>query len=471
MVGLWRLLMMTLCCLLFAVAKVDSQELKARAQFVNQQEPVVGQKVVLQVDLLTTSWFASAPVLPNLQWPNTVVIQPSGFAINFNETIKGVAYTGQRREYLIYPQQAGDISAKDIVLLVTIAGEDGKPMAAQEVTVAIDSLSVKSIAGSSDGARGDLVATKVSLQERYSVSGSRDSSNNGKEQGDTLQITAGNAIERIITITAEDTLSMLIPPLTLEAVSGLRLYRHQPELKDAANRGESRATRTERVSYYFESSGSKTLPEVSLRWWHPEQQRWITETLASLNIDVKAAPVSFSASSLRSPALWFGALLGVVVIGLIFMLWRSSVLHRGFSRLNHYRQQRLLQYRNSEPYLFKQLVITAKQAGPRLFSRRLYQWLDRWQQRDVHGRSHQTRALARLITLRGFAGDDKVTLNKVESFQRMACIGSPDPQAAAQSIDDIVPALKQRRAIMRRVNNKAKQGQLLPALNPDQHQH
>lgn len=448
--------------LLASVTSLSAEELIARAHYVHQPsvEPVVGQKVVLQVDVLTTTWFASAPVFPDLQLANAVVIQPSGFAVNFNERINGVNYTGQRREYLIYPQQAGNIAAQDLRVVVSMAGEDGKAKPAEGLTVSVAPLAIQAITDDT-GDKATLVASQVTLEEHFSTEYSAQ-----PDQEPVLNIVAGNAIERRITVTAQDTLSMLIPPLSITADSGVRLYVHEPALRDATNRGESQATRVERISYYFEREGTSLLPAVSLRWWHPEQQVWYTQTLPAVKVMVSAAPFA-GLSGVRSSSAWFLGLIASVFVVLLIVAGRSHFARTAMASLRDTMQQALRDYRASESYLFRQLAHSAKKADSSRFHALVYRWLDAYQHRAGRSGSHLT---GRDRSLRGFAGDDAEIQQSIVDYQ-VAVYGKTgtikDETRQINAAGEIVPALKRRRAMMLRAKHASAKSQPLPALNPD----
>jgi hypothetical protein len=86
---------------------------------------MVGGLVELQIDVLTDTWFTSAPTLPDLKLEGALVTPPDGQAQHLNQTLDGQAFNGMRYSYLITPNVAQGFDIPPLTMRAT----PGKPLA------------------------------------------------------------------------------------------------------------------------------------------------------------------------------------------------------------------------------------------------------------------------------------------------------------------------------------------------------
>ena len=243
--------------------KIRAQILSNSNPFdVDDQAPVVGERVTLAVDVMTSSWFTRAPRFPHLNIRDAVNLKTSAFATNFSERIAGETYAVQRREYTIFPQRAGQFVIDGIEVTVWVANPDaGSADGGQKYQLRSDPLlfhvealpevEVLDNAVAYQGA--SLVAQSVELRESFS--------------GDLTGLRVGDVIERQIQVSAQGTLGMLIPPLNWLPAADTRQSSLAPWVDDQTNRGEFIGLRRETRQYTLLKEGEVELPEIPLAWW------------------------------------------------------------------------------------------------------------------------------------------------------------------------------------------------------------
>ena len=102
-----------LICLISTSTPAAEPELRVQTRLHPADPAMVGGLVELQLDVLTDTWFTSAPTLPDLKLPGALVMPPDGHAEHLNQTLDGKSFNGMRYSYLITPNlaQAFDIPA------------------------------------------------------------------------------------------------------------------------------------------------------------------------------------------------------------------------------------------------------------------------------------------------------------------------------------------------------------------------
>ena len=76
---------------------------------VEPAEAWVGQRVILQIDVLGSDGWAQITRFGEVDLPGAYLIRTESQGTRLQETVDGVAYTGQRYQVSIYPQRDGAI--------------------------------------------------------------------------------------------------------------------------------------------------------------------------------------------------------------------------------------------------------------------------------------------------------------------------------------------------------------------------
>lgn len=98
----------------------------------------------------------------------------------------------------------------------------------------------------------------------------------------------GDAFEREIVFEAADLMAMMLPTFTPEKLSGLAVYPLPPALGNSNNRGQMRASRSQRVSYVVEKEGQYLLPARDFFWWDTSRAELQVLSLPATTITVGA---------------------------------------------------------------------------------------------------------------------------------------------------------------------------------------
>ena len=369
--GLWLfLLQLSLCAGMARAQSVDAgPQLLAEARMAASGELMAGATAILQVDVLTSTWFTQPPQLPALDIPGALVSGPSGQATIIRATIGGIAYSGLRYSYLVSPQAAGALRVPAIHVSAQV-GQATAPLAAQTRPLDVRA------AGPPGGVAGHALAAsavQASQQIRYSAQ----------------PPAVGDHVSRVITVQAQGAQAMLIPPPAAASVPGLKLYSSEPELTQISDDrgGFLGGQRVDRLDYVIERGGAYELPAVEIRWWNIAANKEERVVLPAQRFEAQAgaayqAPFSVQQDlrdmgrqvQLRVPGGWLALAAAMALAALLGWLG-APWLRRGSARVRTALRAWRLQWRASEPCAAMTLRRLLAQPQPRLDA--LYRWLRR----------------------------------------------------------------------------------------------
>ena len=208
----------------------------------------VGQPVTVVVEVLVPSFFTGAPRFPALDVDDALAIFKDR-GINFTERVDGETWAGQSRGYDVYPQRPGEFEIEAIPVRVRYRSESGG--ARTEVTITPPPLSFQAVLPPEAADLPYFISTtELGIEQSFD------------REPRTLKV--GEAFVRTITMTVEDALSMVIPPLPADSVPGLAVYPDPPEVTDeGGERGERIVgRRVERITYVAEEAGEYRLAPI-----------------------------------------------------------------------------------------------------------------------------------------------------------------------------------------------------------------
>lgn len=239
---------------------------------------VAGSEVKLIVDLLTTTWFTEAPNWPLFTVPDAVVSLPDEQAENLSEDIDGVHWFGVSRAYRIAPQAGKTFEIAPFAITVYPGG--------LTTPVQLMTPALKLVATLPPGAQG--------MSRFFPTTGLTATQ---KVEPAQAHLRVGDSVTRTITQTAAGTESMMIPPVDLGEVDGLKRYARPPSTRNIVQdrAGLVAGERTDAATYIADHNGRFELPPVTIEWWNTKTQK--KETIA-------LPGVSFSASSAREKLLF-----------------------------------------------------------------------------------------------------------------------------------------------------------------------
>ena len=265
---------------------------------------VPGQKLRLQIEVATATWFTGGTRISIPEVPGLVILQTEQFASNASERRGDQSWIVQRWTLDLYPQRAGEFTVPPMRLTVKVNGGDGGTVEG-EVTAPGISFSAIVPAALADVDQW-LAAPAFSAAQSF--------------DRDLTGLAVGDAFERTVTFRASDVMGMMLPALPQQPLSGIAAYPLPPTLNNRSNRGSALAERVERVSYVVQQAGSYELPALDFYWWNTAQGKLELVTIPATAIAVQAP--EGQASDTGNNERVFYAALGLAVFSAIALLLR-----------------------------------------------------------------------------------------------------------------------------------------------------
>lgn len=260
----------------------------------------VNEQIVLTIDVSTPRWFLGPTTIGKIDIPNLIVKQRNQLATNYTDRKGGVTWSHQRWEITLYPQSSGTFTIPQIPVTATIAGEGGKKT---QGTVTTHEFSFK--AALPDAQLTDkkqwFAASKVSVTQNW--------------QSSHDQLKVGDAITRTLTITADDSLSILLPQwLEGQSTPHYQAYADPAKLVDKSVRGDYQSTREDKVVYVMQQGGEVTFPDFNVVWWNSDKQRVETIHIEGKSFQVKHTLHSFLSAYWFEISLFVSGLVAIVIL-------------------------------------------------------------------------------------------------------------------------------------------------------------
>lgn len=262
-----------LCWLLLLVTgplwAVEPQ-LRVQAQLVPGNDVVVGEQVLLRVDVLTDSWFTAAANLPPLQLPGARVQAPDGEAEHLNQVIEGKTFYGMRYRYRITPAVARTFE----IPALTVQAQPGQataPLSAQTAPLSFQATQPPGF----DPGETVLVADGLRLTQTLTPT----------------PLKVGDTLTRTVTLQADNTPGLSLPPPGQAEVKGLRRYPQSPIISNLDDgRGHiNGGQRIDRQVYRVEQAGHYQLPAISVKWWDSRNHRLQVTRVPEVSVEAQAA--------------------------------------------------------------------------------------------------------------------------------------------------------------------------------------
>ncbi|NKC05234.1 protein BatD [Ochrobactrum haematophilum] len=259
-----------------------AQEPIIRAKIEETGTIVPGQQVHLVLNVLAPGFFISPPQFPLFALPHALVTLPDERSQNVTDTINGVQFSGIQKRYSIIPQVSGSYSIPAIAISFDYL-EDGNR---KHATATSAPLSFGVSAAQHDG-QPEFAAGSLELTQSFD------------RPPEKLQ--TGDALVRMLTITATDTVAITIPPVNVGTSQGLNQYVKPATVADNVPVGRQTASRrVETIVYTASKPGTFTLPAVSYRWFDVQSQQAQFATLPATTVTV--APGTAKSATSVEPA-------------------------------------------------------------------------------------------------------------------------------------------------------------------------
>ena len=333
---------------------------------------IVGQKATLRILVLGPNYMPAPPVIPDFQLRNAVT-QPLG-AVNQVETHDGVTYAGVQYEYAIYPQEPGAYAIADQQVAVTYAAE---PPKSTQVTIPLPHLAFEAfIPDAAQNLDPFIAASALTIEQVV------------KQSSQNLKV--GDSVTRAVTIKAEGTPAMLLPPTTFTTIDGLAIYPGQPSVVDNLDRrtGSSTASRVDEATYMLQAAGEYTLPALDIAWWNIRDSKVEHARVDPVVLHVADNPAlrvgvavdtSPARRDWRSVFDWILDHLLISVMALVALgalLWLAPMAVRA---VRQSAAQRRNAYLNSEARWFAELKAAGHNRAPAKVYFALLNWLQRFE--------------------------------------------------------------------------------------------
>ncbi|MEN8174682.1 MAG: hypothetical protein ABFS23_02890 [Pseudomonadota bacterium] len=349
---------------MIAFPAVASGEVVLRTA-VTPEQAWVGQRVVLSIDVLGDTGWAQITRMDDIDLPGAYVMRTDSQASRLQETIEGIAYTGQRYKLSIYPQVAGAVEVPAIPLEVTTKtwGSDEADGVTQMTTSPVTFTS--RIPPGAEDVRGLITTSRLTASQEWAPSDEAPA--------------VGDALKRIVTLQAEDVSGMAFTPLQHKDIPGVAIYPGEPSVNDSTNRGRLSGKRTEVATFVFEKAGEVRIPDIELVWWNVTESKLERAQLPGRLLEVAAGAAGSpeatgsAVKQLRKPNLWLSI---TVLLASAFVLFR---FRKGVARRwKAWRKRR----HESEARYFKSLIKSIRSGDANAALRNLMRWVDRINERD-----------------------------------------------------------------------------------------
>jgi len=366
---------------------VNRGKLTVSAKIDKSKQQIVGQALVLSIEVSTDRWFATGSRVQSFTLANVVMQANNITTINGSKRIKGQTWAMQTHEITLYPTLAGKYTLPSFNVDVSINTEDdgivSGVLSTQESNFIID------LPEELSGIDNFIVSPEVTL----TIDGQFDADKS---------YAIGEAITQTITITASDTPAMMIPELnfipmneileeTVDDISnkttqitqpmldGISIYRKPAQVFDKSNRGSLLGSRVESFTYIFEKSGSYALPEQVIYWWNSQ-----SNTLEEIVIPAASWTVSGTdLTKMRQGNNTIGDIkfdfrtvvifvISCIILALAYLVFtKRQLLFTFYKKKTHYEQRQLSKmflssiakhkYLMASQYLYQYALVVNKQ--------------------------------------------------------------------------------------------------------------
>jgi len=315
---------------------VGAQELPAiKTEQPAQANALVGQRVVFHIDLQAKGEFSGSPrfVLPDV--PGILLMQSEDHPVLSSMTVGEDSYVIEHFDFIVFAKQAGPVTIPPIQVSFGSITAVGQPVTTYNGETDAISLQVGLPPSATAAAPTPIVSSHFEVTQSWQP----------QPHGASVACKIGDAFRRTITLKAQDSLSMLLPPLNMPAIDGLKTYLAAPQLADSSERGDATATRIETVTYICASPGRSLIPAISYRWWNTDTGSWEIIALPAVRLAVNAAGATGNgtATDRHTRSQWFVSASGAVILLLAMLfIWAWRRRHRPLSDGVESRFNRLL---------------------------------------------------------------------------------------------------------------------------------
>lgn len=215
---------------------------------------------------------------PNIITPqgNGIEFSPIGESKQYQTVIDGLQATVVEQAFSVSASQAGKLSFDGLAFTGGLVQTDryGRSTKLIPLNISPKQYQLTVLAKPADFTGTWLPTTDLKLGQQWLV--------DGKPLSDTT-VEAGTAITRQITLMMADVPPEKLPKLDIDYPKSVRMYDEKPAIgKDS----QGNSVMTIKQVIIPHTSGSVTLPAVSIQWWNSKTRQSETATLDSLTLTV-----------------------------------------------------------------------------------------------------------------------------------------------------------------------------------------
>ena len=370
--------------LIFQVSLCFSQNKVISEVSINRSSVYVGQPVTVSVGIFTPTWFTQGINFGNIKVNGAFTVYFR--SVSSTKNINGKNYAGVVAIYNVFPyDDDDDLVFPSLEMVVETPDEGGFKGVKRSVKTKSRDIVVKAVPNGNN-TNDWLVANNVSVNESW--------------QGDLNTVKVGDVVQRTVYRKVYGTVSELIPPVFWDSVQGVSIYPSRSSINTEKTKTTISATRTEGARYLFEKEGTVTLPEITVTWWNPNQNKLLKRTLKEKTLEVLPNPdlgmletvrdslqiaqqdfkegdaehieKKIFGLSIRDFLIYLGLVL--IILYAFYKLIRWLLISKGV--IDRWRKKKAA-YLQSEKYYFKLFLAEVSNNNKIAGINALYNWIDR----------------------------------------------------------------------------------------------
>lgn len=314
----------------------------------------IGQRLHLDITLYTRGTFTGVPHFALPDESGMLILADDTHPLLGSSTLEGTGYLTKQYTITLLPLRAGDLTvpAFEVSFDYRDANQTTKSITLPTTAQRFRVLPVPG----TDPALPLITTSHLEWKDDWKPTP-------GKAR-------VGDAVTRVVSLTAEGLPGMVLPPLQIAHSDGVAAYPDPPRVETRTARGDFTGQREERHTYIFERPGRQTLTTRPVQWWDPAN-----ETLHAVVLD----PVTYTVvPNLRLQSATGSAnrsRLVAVLVGVAGMLF-LTVAARRFRRRQRTPHDGARERRKTERYLYRLIVQATTDNDPTATLHNLQDWVD-----------------------------------------------------------------------------------------------
>ena len=256
------------------LAQKKPAKIWATASF-NKNNVMVGEPLVVTISVYTSTWFTKPPVFEEIQIKGALLVRLEQRSGAKTVTIGRKQYPAIEQRFVIYPNAIGENTLPSFKVKTTSPPEGDYKGLERTVATKERKFMVQGPPEGMDTSKW-LTAYDVTISETWDKP--------------LNNITAGDVLERRISIRASGALAAAIRPLDSTNIEFGTIYPKTPLLGNFQNSASFTGSRTEITNYLIEKDGTFTIPETSISWFSLRTKQLESAKLEAIEIEVATNP-------------------------------------------------------------------------------------------------------------------------------------------------------------------------------------